>query len=161
MNKIEEHPQSREIIELILNDKMSSEQGARELDVDPGQLRRYIKKMTEEEHSQTMEMYADGMHAMIQKLGKMINELDGMPVEPAMVKMMTSMTREARGLIRDLADLQKQIASTSGPRNQESAAKYNNLISFLMNNLCGECRMLVGRRLAESEQTDLGDLKDE
>lgn len=159
MNKIEAHPRSTEIIELVNQGRLSSEQAARELDVDPAQFRRYLKELSERENDQTMEAYLDGMHAMIQMLGGMIQHLDGMPIEPNMVKMVTSMTREARGLIRDLAELQGRMSAGPSKANVSATAKYNNLVSFLMQNLCGECRTKVGKALAQSATDDLSDLK--
>jgi len=149
MNKIEAHPNHKEILQLITDNRMSTEQAARELEVDPGQLRRYIKDTAEATELDTLNEYTAGIQVMIRMLGSMLDTIKDNPVESEMVKMVTSMTRECRGLIRDLADLQGKMGKVAGIEANPAEAKYNDLVSFLMVNLCGECRMLVGRSLAE------------
>ena len=142
-----------DIERLVHSNEMSMNEAAHELDCTYQDAWKHFNKcLVPVENSEQFEMYLGMMRDIVLKLNTRVESLEKVPTDLISVKMITSLTKELRGMIRDLGSLEGRIQSSPLIQLNQVTIKYSKLTSLMFSALCPECQLKLADGLDKIEQ---------
>jgi hypothetical protein len=152
--KVCENPKAIALVQKVYLGKMTYVEAAKELNLPKPTVWNCFNKhydiQTEGEKVRIMLKEADGdvgefvniirdqMEMLLQRLA---DANDGtLPFDPRTEKALVSLTKEIRGIMRDILEFQGKLTKGIHVKYQVLSLQFNNLTSFLFSNLCEEDR---------------------
>jgi len=137
--KICEHPKGDYYTRLVLLGRMTLAEAAAKLGVSDKMLWYHIKNHVKAEPEELPDDLQECLQYMLDKLKVKFRELMLLPTDHTSIRSIAALVKEMRGLIMDLAKLQKKI-STAPSVNVTVMTKLETGILTL---LCPECKQKV------------------
>lgn len=139
---------------------MTITEAARELDCSYQEAWRHFKDCVKAPVEQIEhEGYLTILRELVMKMKSRFDDLDLTPTNPASVKMVTTLVKEIRGLVNNLAELEGRMSRSPLLQLTQINVKYNQLTSFMFSSLCTECKLKLVNQLENAEQIKLEDYR--
>ena len=153
--KVCNHSRIGEIEGLIRADKLTIQDASRELGCSYQEAWKHFNKcLTAPGDADEFEGHLLLLKELVRKLKARVDDLDETPTTIVSVKMLTSLVKELRGLIRDLGALEGRLQSGALIQLTSITVKYEKLASVMFSNLCDECRSGLIVELEQLEKLD-------
>jgi len=158
--KLCKHPRIGEIEGLVKAGRLDIADASRELDAHYQETWKHfnecIKPPTEEKEFQE---YLSILRELVMKLKHRIDDIEDVPTNLLSVKMLTSLIKELRGVVRDLGTLEGRLQSGTLIQLTNITVRYEKLTSLMFSNLCDNCRMSLIQELEKLETPSLQDMR--
>ena len=158
--KLCKHPRISEVEGLVRAGKLDIRAASRELDASYQETWKHFKECaTAPEDEKEFEEYLDIMRNLVVRLNERVKDLEDTPTSLVSVKMLTSLVKEIRGLIRDLGALEGRLRSSPLVQLTNITVKYEKLTSIMFSSLCDTCRLKLAKQLEVMEPIKLEDYR--
>jgi len=153
--KVCKHPRVAEIEGLVRAGKLTIQDASRELDCSYQEAWGHFNRCLKEPGNvDEFEEHLVLLRELVIKLKRRVDDLDDTPTTVISVKMLTSLVKELRGLVRDLGALEGRLQSGALIQLTSVTVKYEKLASVMFSNLCDDCRTNLIEELEQLEKVD-------
>jgi len=151
--KIEEHPLKNEILEQVFLGKLDIMSAAKRMGVPYETLWNYVKRTKEKpKQVETVTDVIEIMRDLLKKVRSRVSEMLAMPVEVRTERDVASSIQALRGIVMDLAQLERQISTAPVVQIETLNIQYNKLQEFIVASLCDDCKEKVIQFLESEEK---------
>lgn len=158
--KLDNHPDILDVETSVKGGVMTITQAARELDCSYQEAWRHFKECLQVPVEQIeFEGYLAILRELVIKMKKRVDSLALTPTNPSSIKMLTSLVKEIRGLVGNLAELEGRLSRSPILQLTQINVKFQKLTSFMFSTLCNECKLKLTNQLEDMEKVKLEDYR--
>lgn len=158
--KVCKHPRVAEIEALVRANKLTIQDASRELGCSYQEAWAHFNRcLAEPANADQFAQDLILLRELVFKLNDRVNDLEDTPTTKISVNMLTSLTREIRGLIRDLGALEGRLQSGTLIQLNQVNVKFEKLTSIMFSSLCDKCRGSLISELEKLEKIDLEQMR--
>ena len=158
--KLDNHPDIVDVETSVKGGVMTITEAARELDCSYQEAWRHFKECVKAPVEQIeYEGYMTILRELVMKMKNRVDSLTLTPTNPSSVKMLTSLVKEIRGLVGNLAELEGRLSRSPMLQLTQINVRYNKLTAFMFSTLCTECKLKLANQLEQTETIKLEDYR--
>lgn len=156
--KLDNHPKIAEVERSVKEGVMTITEAARELDSTYQETWKHFKECVKAPvENLEFEGYLAIMRELILKMKTRVDSLESTPTNAVSVKMLTSLVREIRGLVGNLAELEGRFQRSPLLQLTQINVKFEKLTAFMFTSLCDDCKLKLASQLEQMEPLKLED----
>ena len=139
--KLCRHERINEIESLVRASKLTMPDAARELSCTYQEVWKHFNNCLKAPgNEEEFEKYLKILRELVDRLNTRVEDIEGTPTNLITVRMLTSLTKEMRGVIRDLGALEGRLQTGTLIQLTNVTIKYEKLTNILFSSLCDKCR---------------------
>jgi len=135
------HPRIKEVEEKVKSNQMGLREAAIELNVSYQAIWNHFKESGRlPSEDEEFEYYLYILKELIEDIKKRLDEIDTRPTDLVTSRILSLLSKEIRGSIRDLAELLGRVQTGIIIQFNQLNVRYNKLSSFMMASCCPDCK---------------------